>query len=46
MLIKGKIIILINNDLEFSEKMQYGFVQVKGIEEDVFSKEKNQYNQG
>ena len=36
MLAKGKITILINNDLEFGEKMQYGFVQVKGMEEDVF----------
>ena len=36
MLAKGKITILINNDLEFGEKMQYGFVQVKGMEEDIF----------
>lgn len=35
MLVSGKIIILINDDLEFGEKMQYGFVKVKGIEEDV-----------
>ena len=36
MLVSGKITILINDDLEFGEKMQYGFVQVKGMEEDVF----------
>ena len=36
MLVKGKITILIDNELEFGEKMQYGFVQVKGMEEDVF----------
>ena len=36
MIVKGKITILINDDLEFGEKMQYGFVQVKGMEDDVF----------
>ena len=36
MLASGKIIIFINDDLEFGEKMQYGFVKVKGIEDDVF----------
>lgn len=36
MVVKGKIIILINDDLEFGEKMQYGFVKVKDMEEDVF----------
>lgn len=36
MLVLGKITILINDDLEFGEKMQYGFVKVKGMEEDVF----------
>ena len=36
MLVSGKITILINDDLEFGEKMQYGFIQVKGMEDDVF----------
>ncbi|MDE0091678.1 MAG: cold shock domain-containing protein [Oligoflexia bacterium] len=36
MLVKGKITILIDNELEFGEKMQYGFVQVKDMEEDIF----------
>ena len=36
MLVKGKVTILINNDLEFGEKMQYGFIQAKGMEEDIF----------
>ena len=36
MIVKGKITILINDDLKFGEKMQYGFIRVKGIEDDVF----------
>ena len=36
MLVSGKITILINDDLEFGEKMQYGFIQIKGMEDDVF----------
>lgn len=36
MIVTGKIIILINDDLKFGEKIQYGFVKVKGMEEDVF----------
>ncbi len=36
MIVKGKITILVDDDLEFGEKMQYGFIQVKGLEDDVF----------
>ena len=36
MLIKGKITILIDDQPEGASRIQYGFVQVKGMEEDVF----------
>ena len=36
MTVKGKITILINDELAFGGKMQYGFIQVKGMEDDVF----------
>ena len=36
MLVSGKITILINDDLEFGEKMQYGFIQIKDMEDDIF----------
>ena len=36
MLVSGKIVIIVNDELEFGGKMQYGFVKVKGMEDDVF----------
>lgn len=36
MLVSGKIIIIVNDDLAFGGKMQYGFVKVKGMDDDVF----------
>ena len=34
--VSGKIIILINDKPKFANRIQYGFVQVKGMKEDVF----------
>ena len=36
MLVKGTITILIDDQPEGANRIQYGFVQVKGMEEDVF----------
>ena len=36
MLVKGKITILIDDQPEGANRIQYGFVKVKGMEEDVF----------
>ena len=34
--VSGKIIILIDNKPKLANRIQYGFVKVKGMEEDVF----------
>ena len=36
MLVKGKITILIDDQPEGANRIQYGFVKVKGMKEDVF----------
>ena len=36
MLVSGKIIILIDHQPEGANRLQYGFVKVKGMEDDVF----------
>ena len=36
MLVSGKITILVDDKPESGNKIQYGFVKVKGMEEDVF----------
>ena len=36
MLVSGKIIILVDDKPDSSNRIQYGFVKVKGMEEEVF----------
>ncbi|MDE0119570.1 MAG: cold shock domain-containing protein [Bdellovibrionales bacterium] len=36
MLVSEKVIIIVNDDLAFGGKMQYGFVKVKGMNDDIF----------
>ena len=37
MQVSGKIVIIVNDELEFGGRMQYGFVKVKGMENVFFN---------
>lgn len=37
MKISGKVVIIVNDELEFGGKMQYGFVKVKGMKSVFFN---------